>query len=140
MPISSRKLVMPILAAAILFTAGVPSSAVAAPGHLNGVERALNALPGQVQLVGDRRRSHSNGYVEFSFGRRHHFMGPRQVRRSLRHKGFSNIRIIRQRGSVYVARAVGWRGRPVRVVVDGYTGQIVRIRPSRRGHHWSYRW
>ncbi|TWI82263.1 hypothetical protein JM93_03613 [Roseibium hamelinense] len=63
-------------------------------------------------------------------------LGPRQIRRSLRHQGFRKIQIVRERGRVYVVKARGWRGRPVRLVVDAYNAQILRRHPIGWGQRW----
>lgn len=60
-------------------------------------------------------------------------LGPRQIRRSLRHRGFRQIEILDRRGPVYVVNARGWRGHSVRLVVDSRTAQILRRQPV--GHH-----
>lgn len=65
---------------------------------------------------------------------------PRQIRKSLRHRGFRAIQILDRRRGAYVVRAVGWRGRPVKLVVDARTAQIVRRKPIRSGYHWNYHW
>ncbi len=80
---------------------------------------------------GDWGRDHRHGW---------HRMGPREIRRSLRHRGFHRIRIIDERGPVYMVRAIGWRGMRMRLVVDARSGQILRKRPAGRGFGWNHRW
>lgn len=74
------------------------------------------------------------------YGHGHYALGPRQIRRSLRHRGFYRIKIVDRRGPMYIVRAVGWRGMPVRLVVDSRTAHIVRSRPIGRGIYWQYNW
>ncbi|WP_196223437.1 hypothetical protein [Roseibium sp. RKSG952] len=61
---------------------------------------------------------------------------PRQVRRSLRHRGFRKIEILDRKRSVYIVRARGWRGHPVRMVVDAHNAEILRMRPVGKRRHW----
>ncbi|EFO31440.1 conserved hypothetical protein [Roseibium sp. TrichSKD4] len=78
---------------------------------------------GPVKTIHDKKRRHNHR----GDGRHWHDHGsrwdvrplrPRQIRRSLRHRGFRAIQIIDRRRGAYVVRAVGWRGRPVKLVVD----------------------
>jgi len=85
-------------------------------------------------------RRHGGGDWHNGWGGDYGRMGPRQVRRSLRHRGFHRIRIVRPKRNVYIVKAIGWRGFPVRMVVDAYTGQILKLRPARGGVHWSGTW
>jgi len=70
----------------------------------------------------------------------HRKLGPRQIRRSLRHRGFHGIEILRERRHVYVVRAHGWRGHPVRLVVDARSAEILRRKPLRHDYNWGYGW
>ncbi|WP_417678539.1 hypothetical protein [Roseibium sp.] len=68
-------------------------------------------------------------------------MGPHQIRRSLKHRGFHRVRIVDARGPVYVVKARGWRGAPVRLVVDAFNGRILRKHVTRRHHGgWGRSW
>lgn len=67
-------------------------------------------------------------------------LGPRQIRRSLRHRGFYRIKILDRRGPMYIVKAIGWRGMPMRLVVDSRTADIVRSRPVGHRKNWQYRW
>lgn len=76
-------------------------------------------------------------------------LGPRQIRRSLRHRGFRAIDIVDRRRGAYIVRAIGWRGHPVKLVVDARTAEILRRKPIHHGggrggprgsFEWSYRW
>lgn len=74
---------------------------------------------------------------------------PRQIRRSLRHRGFRAIDIVDRRRGAYIVHAIGWRGHPVKLVVDARTAEILRRKPIHHGggrggpggsFEWSYRW
>jgi hypothetical protein len=63
-------------------------------------------------------------------------LSPREIRRILRARGFSEIRYVDRRGSVYQARAENRRGRDVLVTVSARTGEVLdvqRIRGRGRG-------
>jgi len=63
-----------------------------------------------------------------------HKLSPQDARRVLRNQGFRNIRFLDRRGSVYVARAVAYNGRPYTVRVNAYSGRIVaQYAVDRRG-------
>lgn len=79
-----------------------------------------------VELVGN----HGHKYHQ----RRHHILPPHVVVRSVRHRGFRNIRNVRLRHGDYVMHARGYRG-PVRLVVDGRTARILSRRPLHGGWH-----
>lgn len=66
--------------------------------------------------------------------RRHHILPPHVVVRSVRHRGFRNIRNVRLRHGDYVMHARGYRG-PVRLVVDGRTARILSRQPLHGGWH-----
>lgn len=77
----------------------------------------------------------------------HHYrhrdtLRPKQVRRILRRNGFSHISRpeYRDRRNAYVALAENRRGREVRVVIDAFSGDILRVRPirSQRTHQSRY--
>ncbi len=59
-------------------------------------------------------------------------MTPRQVRRSLRHRGFHEIRFTDREGRFYRARATGPRGRRVALTIRSRDARIVRIHRIRR--------
>ncbi|MBD8893798.1 hypothetical protein [Roseibium litorale] len=130
-------------------------------GSVTGAHAASGAAPrvavqvsgqdteGLVQLVDgrdrdwhrdDRRGGQRDGYHDR--GRGHHWgrMDAREIRRSLRHQGYRHIRILGERGRVYIASATGWRGMPLRLVVDSRSGAVISREPIGRGHHWEYRW
>ncbi|WP_417667716.1 hypothetical protein [Roseibium sp.] len=89
----------------------------------------------------DWRGGHGRGWDSHGPGHhRWHRMGPREVRRSLRHRGFHKIRIVDSRPFVFKVRATGHDGMRFRLVVDRTTGQILRMRPAGHRFHWSYRW
>ncbi|MCB1508859.1 MAG: hypothetical protein KDI98_08985 [Hyphomicrobiaceae bacterium] len=51
----------------------------------------------------------------------------RAVARQLRHQGFRHVQFRRERGQAYVFTARGFRGAPVRVVVNKYSGNVLRV-------------
>ncbi|PVB62523.1 hypothetical protein [Labrenzia sp. 011] len=122
------KLSAPIAGAMLLVSAGFISTAEAAP-RAAGVKGQTAQSELVVQI--DHRKG---GQVRKGGRGWNRQMDPRQVRRSLRHRGFHGIQIIKRRGAVYDVNARGWRGAPVRLVVDSRTAHIVRSRPITRGH------
>ena len=56
---------------------------------------------------------------------------PREIRRILRRQGFSEIRYVDRRGSIYRARAEDWRGRDVAITVSARTGAILEVQRLR---------
>lgn len=132
----SGKFAAPILGAILLISAGAASGAQAAPLSGNTMTG-----PGQAGLIVnvDHRGRPGRGW-HGGPGRHQQVLGPRQIRRSLRHRGFHRIRIIDRRGPMYIVKARGYRGFPVRLVVDSRGGQIVRSRPLGPQFQWSYTW
>lgn len=131
-----KSLVSAPLAGAFLITAvslGGAASAEAAGSHFKRSE------PVAVQDVGFRGGRdggrHWHGNRPGHWGR----LGPRQIRRSLKHRGFHRVRIVDVRGPVYVVKARGWRGARVRLVVDAFNGRILRKHVTHR-HHGGRRW
>lgn len=61
-----------------------------------------------------------------------HYLGPRQARRILRHAGFRNIHLLRDRRHTYLFEAQGRRGQRI-VAVNKYNGEII-WRPRHRFH------
>ncbi|GGF04694.1 hypothetical protein H1W37_11840 [Stappia taiwanensis] len=113
-----------------LLTAATFSLLVAAPSaqalDIRAKAPAPVAAEATVQLAGWRGRGWHRGY-------RLERLRPRQIARRLNRKGYYGIRRIRPRGDVYVVRARGWRGKPVRLVVDAYSGRVLdRSRARRR--------
>ena len=62
----------------------------------------------------------------------HYRMTPRQVRRSLRHRGFHDIRFTDTQGRTYKARATNSRGRRVALTIRSRDARIVEIHRLRR--------
>ncbi|MEO1702721.1 MAG: hypothetical protein AAFR71_11775 [Pseudomonadota bacterium] len=56
---------------------------------------------------------------------KYHFLPKKVIRRSLVHRGYRNINIVRFKSGHYIVRANGYRGL-VRLRVDARTGVIVR--------------
>jgi len=138
------KLSAPIAGALLLATIGYASAAPAMPQAANlKVQSPQSELVVQVDHRGKhgRKGQRHNGWNN---GWGHYKMGPRQIRRSLRHRGFHKIRIMDRRGPMYIVRARAWGGQKFRLVVDSRTAHIVRSRPIGRGPgygpYWQGRW
>ncbi|ASP34616.1 hypothetical protein CHH27_16355 [Labrenzia sp. VG12] len=138
------KLSAPIAGALLLATIGYAGAAPAMPQAAN-----LKFQPAPSELVVEvdhRGKNGRNGHRRHGWdnGWGYHEMGPRQIRRSLRHRGFHKIRILDRRGPMYIVKARAWGGQKFRLVVDSRTAQIVRSRPLGRGHrhgpYWQGRW
>ncbi|QDG75683.1 hypothetical protein [Labrenzia sp. PHM005] len=132
----SRKFTAPVVAAVFVMAAGAVSGAQAMP--LSG-KGAIPASQAEHIVNVDHRRGPGKGW-RGGHGRHHHAMGPRQIRRSLRHRGFYRIKIIDRRGPMYIIKAHGWRGFPMRLVVDSRNAHIVRSRPLGPRFDWNYSW
>lgn len=130
------KLSAPIAGAVFLASAGFVSGAAAGPLT---VERGLETQTRAPVIQIDHRKGHGRGggqHWDRGYGWGYYELKPRQIRRSLRHQGFYKVRIIDRRGPVYIVKARGWQGRPLRLVVDARTAQVIRIRPFHRRQHW----
>lgn len=130
----TSKIAAPLAGAVLLIAAGGVTGASAGPTV--GERFKTTSFADLTVQVDHRGHRHWKGGP----GRHYQKLGPRQIRRSLRHRGFYRIRIIDRRGPMYIVRAVGWRGMPVRLVVDSRTAHIVRSRPLGQQFHWSYSW
>lgn len=60
-------------------------------------------------------------------------LGPGQIVRRLARQGYSYVAIVNQRRDVYIARAENRRGWNVILVVDAFTGEVLRQRPVNDG-------
>lgn len=133
----------PIAGAVLMVATGIMAPAAAAP--LAGTIHAQTPQSELIVQVDHRRdRDHRRGYGRHGGRGNHHALGPREISRSLRHRGFHDVRILDRRGPMYIVRARGWNRMPVRLVVDSRTAHIVRAQPMghhRRGAHfqWQYR-
>lgn len=144
----ASKLSAPIAAAILMATVGFAPSASASPLSVAKQIQAPQDAP-IVQVHHKKNKKHGNhrgnGW-QGGHGGGHYSLGPRQIRRSLRHRGFYRIRIIDRRGPMYIVKAIGWRGMPVRLVVDSRNAHIVRSRPIGHGRHgghgfyWQHSW
>ena len=74
-------------------------------------------------------------FGNFAFGWRQHQMGPRQIRRALRHQGFHRIRHIEYRRSIYRAVTAGRHGRPRQVFASPVNGQVLCVSQIRHQGH-----
>ncbi len=155
MLLKATKLAAPFLGALLVVSTGLAATASASPYK---AARQIQAEQTQKPVQIDHRRGHDRQrHDQQSFerrghdrrggqgwhegrGRGHHALGPRQIRRSLRHRGFHRIHILDRRGPMYVVRANGWRGVPMRLLVDSRTAHIVRSRPVGHGFHRQFRW
>jgi hypothetical protein len=74
------------------------------------------------------------GHDRWDNGRRYHRrpLTPWEVRRKLRHRGFSHIQFVDRRAPVYKARATNRRGRHVFLILSSRTGEIIRWNGRRR--------
>ena len=73
------------------------------------------------------------GYSKHHPGDRYHrTLSPREVRRILRNRGYSEIRYVDRRGSIYQAHAENRRGRDVLVTVSARNGEILDVQRLRR--------
>lgn len=144
------KLSAPIAGAILLASVGFTTAASAAPQATNLKLQA----PATEMVVkvdhrkGGGRKGHDRGGWNGRHGWGHHTMGPRQIRRSLRHRGYHRINIVDRRGPMFIVKARAWGGQKFRLVVDSRNAQIVRSQPigHRGGHrggwrgHWQGRW
>ncbi len=112
-----------------LATIGFAVPAGAAGVSLNFVTDGV-----QVELVRDRdeRRGDRDGWRHND--RRHggwdhgwhRTLSPKEVRRILRHRGYSHIRYLDRRGPIYQAQAVDFRGRYRGLVISAHNGAILQ--------------
>lgn len=115
-------LLIPALAAGLLAGAGSSASAETVSAGVS-----TDGFYLQIQSGGP----YYGGYA-------HRCLSPRQVRFSLRRRGFHGIRFVAERHNRYVFNAFSRRSRFVRVVVGRCSGRILRVTPLRgpgRGHH-----
>lgn len=142
------KLSAPIAGAILLASLGFTSAASAASPAAN---LKIQAPAAEHVVKVDHRGNHRRHGRDNGWNGRHGWhqeMGPRQIRRSLRHRGYHKIRILDRRGPMYIVKARAWGGQKFRLVVDSRNAQIVRSRPlghrgGRHGHwngHWQGRW
>ena len=128
-------------AALVWFALAAPSGAVAGAGAATDpapfprIEMRLGV--GQIYgLTGpslyNRRAFNPHRHDRRSLGFRHyasgHMLPPRAVRRSLRADEFFRVSYPRSRRGYYHARARDAHGRRVRLVIDPYNGDIIRLR------------
>lgn len=135
------KLSAPIAGAILLATVGFATTASAAPQASN---LKLQTPASELVVKVDHRRGHGHQNWDGRHGGRHHAMGPKQIRRSLRHRGYHKIRILDRRGPMFIVKARAWGGQKFRLVVDSRNAQIVRSHPigHRGGRHggWNGGW
>lgn len=129
------KFAAPVAGAILLASAGF-ASVSAAP--LSGDINAKAAQSELVIKVGHKNRGGHKGGYHRGHGKRFHAFGPREIRRSLRHRGYHKIHIVDRRGPMYIVNARGWRGAPMRLVVDSRNARIVRTKPLGNQFHWQF--
>ena len=133
----ASKLSAPIAGTLLLATLCFAPAVSAAPF---GGERQIQPVKSERVITVDHRRGQGRHGGGWHGHRGYRELGPRQIRRSLKHRGFYRIKILDRRGPMYIVKAVGWRGMPMRLVVDSRTAHIVRSRPAGQRRHWQYRW
>ncbi len=126
--------------AALVAVAVLAGSAQAAPRDHNGRDHHREMRGDDFARSNDRGGPRGHWQEHERFGRHGYRMGVKEVRRSLRHRGFHRIRIEDRKPFVFKVSAIGRNGVPFRIVVDRVSGQILHMRPAGRGFHWSYRW
>ncbi|MES0871947.1 hypothetical protein [Pseudovibrio sp. SCP19] len=58
----------------------------------------------------------------------HHVLNKKQIKRRLRSWGYRNFKKVKRKGDVYIVKA-NWQGHyPARLVVDAYSGWILKYR------------
>ncbi|MEO9530885.1 hypothetical protein [Roseibium sp.] len=144
------KLSAPIAGAILLVTVGFANTASAAP---RAADAQVQSAQAELVVKIDHRKGNGrkdwkghrgkhgdwkghrgrNGDWSGRHGGRHFAMEPRQIRRSLRHRGFHKIQIVDRRGPVYIVKARAWGGQKMRLVVDSRTAHIVRSRSIGHG-------
>ncbi|WP_305986779.1 hypothetical protein [Roseibium sp. MMSF_3544] len=128
-----------IMLASVGFSSSASAAPIAAAKQLQAPQDAPIVQVHHKKKGYGKHKGNGKGW-KGGHGGGYYTLGPRQIRRSLRHRGFYKIRIIDRRGPVYVVKAIGWRGMPVRLVVDARTAHIVRSRPIGHGVYFQYRW
>jgi hypothetical protein len=120
-----------IIAAAAISISGLAASA---PAQASSVHAGIHDSNGSIHVHyrddhrgprhrWDRRWNHR-------WDRRHghrRTLSPWEVRRKLRHRGFSHIRFVDRHAPVYKARASNRHGRRVLLVLNARNGAIIRI-------------
>lgn len=134
MPIMMMKKIAPV-AGALVLTVSLMSGRAEAAGSFGARMQAPEAGISHVD-VDHRRGGGWNGGGSGYYRE----LGPRQIRRSLRHRGFHRIKILDRRGPMYIVKAHGGRGVPVRLVVDLRNAAIVRSRPLGSHFYWGRSW
>lgn len=137
------KFAAPVAGAVLLASAGLASSsASAAPlgGDLNAksAQSALVIKAGHKNHGGHRGGGRHGGGFHKGHGKHFQAFGPREIRRSLRHRGYHRIQIVDRRGPMYIVNARGWRNAPMRLVVDSRNARIVRTHPIGNQFHWQF--
>ncbi len=126
-------------AAVIALMTASPSAAIAKDQYSVTTQKAYKTV--KYENKGYSKKGYRGG----GYHDGHHGALPRRViRRILRHRGYHSFDFIERRGDRFVSKAYDWRDRYVRVVVDAYSGEIIRKkfvyagRHGRHGYHDNY--
>ena len=123
-------------AAVVVFMASAPSAAMAKDQYRVTAEKAYKTAKYE------NKRYSKKGYRDGGYYDEYHgALSRRVIRRILRHRGYHSFDFIERRGDRYVSKAYDWRDRYVRVVVDAYSGEIIRkkfLYAGNRGYHGGY--
>jgi hypothetical protein len=113
--------------------------ATTVPAQAGSIDFGIHGPQGGVSVHyrddgrGGHAGGHRGGHDRWDDNRwRRHQLTPYEVRRKLRHRGFSHIRFVDRHAPVYKVRATNRRGRHVFLIVSSRTGEIIRW--SRRAH------
>ncbi len=122
-----------ILAAGVI---ALTALATTAPAQADSFSFGIYGAHGGVTFrsSGHYRPAHGRNFRrdDRRWGYAHYRMPPRQVRRSLWHRGFHDIRFTDDYGRIYHARATGPRGGRVALSIRARDGRILNIHRIRR--------
>ena len=124
--LSSLAASVPAQAGSIQFGIHGSNGSVGIQYNDNGHGRDYNRGHGDRRGYGHDRRGYGHAYRSY--------LAPWQVRRKLRHRGFSHIQFVDRYAPVYKVRATNRHGRHVFLIVSSRTGAIIRWSRG-RSHH-----
>ncbi len=106
------------LAAAAVVALGV--SGAAAPAQAGSISFEISSSGIQVAPVHYKERHWGHGH--------HRALTKKQIKRRLRNWGYRNFKKVKRKGDVYIVKAK-WQGQyKTRLVVDAYSGWILKYR------------
>jgi hypothetical protein len=128
------------LTALVAATVGFQTQAEAGHRHngSSGVQFGVQLGNGTGFSIGNgfRRVHQTNRYSGRRYGNRYRYrcnlVGKRAIKRSLRYRGFYNIRRVRRSGQIYSAKAVSPRGYWVSMRINGCNNRILNRRILKR--------